>query len=79
MKFISCNNDPQIFSLKVNVSAKLSQGCGVMQRHCVNPALPCPTSFTITSAATRRCFLLPDRVFVVKEPRLAMYGGADAF
>lgn len=76
MKFISCNSDPQIFSLKVNVSAKLSQGCGVMQRHCVNP---CPTSFTITSAATRRYLLLPARVFVVKEPRLAIYGGADAF
>lgn len=45
----------------------------------VNPALPCPMSFTITSAASHRCFLLPATVFAVKEPRLATYGGADAF
>lgn len=42
MKFISCNNDPQIFSLKVNVSAKLSQECVVMHLHCVNVVLPSP-------------------------------------
>lgn len=42
MKFISCNNDPQIFSLKVDVSAKLSQECGIMHLHCVSTVLPSP-------------------------------------
>lgn len=44
MKFISCNNDPQIFSLKVDVSAKLSQECGIRQLHCVSTVLPSPLS-----------------------------------
>lgn len=49
MKFISCNNNPQIFSLKVNVSAKLSQECGVMRLHCVTIVLasPLPSLFNL--------------------------------
>lgn len=42
MKFISCNSDPQIFSLKVDVSAKLSQECGIMHSHCASTVAPSP-------------------------------------